>query len=607
MPQTWKSISCGSFLLLLSAFASRAAEPQSLATRRKSFEQLVNEQWDYSLSRSPESASAMGDRRWNDKLSDLSPTAIAEDEKKTGRFLERLNAIDTTGFTEQEVLTKKFLARRLEEILESARLSGWEMPVTPYSGVPWQALEMVERLPFQTVKDYDDYIARLKQVPRQLDDTVAAMRKGMADHLMPPKYLLEQIAVRAEGVAGLAPEKTRFAGPLEVLPILFSESDRTRIRESVLSTIRTAVQPAYQRFASFVRNEYAPMGRAEPGMWSLPEGAARYAAAVRHWTTGAFTPEEIHQLGQALVGELETQIAAIARKVGVPDSKALEAAIDRDSKLRPRSAEDILGRYRNFIIGMGTTLPATFGRRPKAGLAVAAVDASRQALAPAAQYNPGSPSGEKLATLVVNPGNPTHQTTISIETIAYHEGVPGHHMQIGLTQEMTWLPPIRRQARFVAFSEGWAVYAERLGKDIGFFTDPYSDFGRVREELQRSARLVADTGLHAKRWTREQAIGYLRDRGGLPPADAQLEVDRMVYQPAEALGAQVGALKILQLRERTRKELGPRFRLAPFHDVVLGSGPLPLDLLEERVDRWIESEKAAPSPPGPPPTRGPRR
>jgi uncharacterized protein (DUF885 family) len=339
-------------------------------------------------------------------------------------------------------------------------------------------------------------------------------------------------------------------------------------------------------------------------MWSLPEGEARYAAAVKRWTTTRYAPEEIHQLGLALVGQLETQIAAIARKVGVADSKALEGAVERDPKLRPRSAEDIVSRYRNFIIGMGTVLPSIFGKRPKAGLTVAAVEGTRQDAAPAAEYRPGSPDGRRLATLVINPASPRHRTTLSIETIAYHEGAPGHHMQIGTSQEMTWLPPQRRQARFVAFSEGWAMYAERLGKDMGFFTDPYSEYGRVREELLRSARLVADTGLHAKRWTRDQAIQYLRDRGGLPAADAQLEVDRMVYQPAEALGAEVGALKMLQLRERARKELGPRFRLAPFHDTVLGSGPLPLDLLEERVDRWIETEKTSSRPtPVPTPVR----
>jgi uncharacterized protein (DUF885 family) len=591
--------------LALGEWPSRAAEPakpQDLAARRKALERLVQEQWEYSLSRSPETASAMGDRRWNDKLADVSEKGIAEDQQQTRRFLERLTAIDTAGFPEQEALTKKFLARRLEEILENDRLGAWEIPVTPYSGAPWQVLEMIERLPFQTVKDYDDYIARLKQLPRLIDDTVAAMRKGMADHLVPPKYLLEQMAIRAEGAASLPPEKTRFAGPLEILPLLFSESDRNRIRETVISTIGSAVQPAYRRFALFVRNEYAPAGRAEPGMWSLPDGDARYASAVRHWTTTRYTPEEIHQLGLALVGQLETQIAAIARKAGVGDSKALQESIEKDPKLRPRSAEDILSRYRNFIIGMGTILPSIFTQRPKAGLTVASVEAARRDVAPAAEYRPGSPDGRTLATLVVNPASPRHQRTLSIETIAYHEGVPGHHMQIGTSQEMTWLPPQRRQARFAAFSEGWAMYAERLGKDVGFFTDPYSDYGRVREELVRSARLVADTGLHAKRWTRDQAIQYLRDRGGLPAADAQLEVDRMVYQPAEALGAQVGALKMLQLRERARKELGPKFRLASFHDRVLGSGPLPLDLLEERVDGWIEAEKAASSRPTPPPT-----
>jgi uncharacterized protein (DUF885 family) len=399
------------------------------------------------------------------------------------------------------------------------------------------------------------------------------------------------VAVQAESVARLAPEKTRFAGPLETMPPIISPSERSHISEAVRSAVADSVQPAYRRFAKFVREEYAPKGRREPGVWSLPDGAARYAAAVRRATTTRWTPEDLHQLGLAQVEELERQVAAIARKVGLADAKTLTDAIDKDPKLRPRSPEDVLDRYRKFTVGMAGALTSLFSRRPRAGLTVAASDPRSSSGAPAAQYRPGSSDGSRLARIVVNPASPTHRTTVFIETTAYHEGVPGHHIQVGLVQEIRGMPQIRKQTGFATFSEGWAIYAERLGKDIGFFADPYSDYGRVREELLRSSRLVADTGLHVKKWPRHTAVAYLRDHGHLPDADAQGEVDRMIYRPAESLAAEAGALKILQLRERARHELAGLFRLPRFHQTVLDAGSIPLDLLEERVDSWIAAEK----------------
>lgn len=581
------------FALLIDAVSARGASSESLPSRRKALEKLFAEQSEYTLSRSPEFASIRGDRRWNDKVSDLSPRAIEEDETRTRRFVARLAAIDPTGLPEQEALTRTLLRRRLEENLENVRLAGWKMPVNPVSGIHLQALEIVPLLPFQTVKDYEDYISRLRQLPRQFEDTITAMRQGMSEHLMPPKYLLERVADQAEGVANHAPEKTEFAEPLTRMEPHLSPAEQERIRESLLAVIRDSVLPAYRRFAQFVRHDYAPRGRAEPGLWSLPDGPSRYAAAVKRLTTTRLTPDEIHQLGQAQVAQLEAQVASIAKKLGFPDAPSLQVAVEKDGRLRPRSPQDILDRYRNFIVGMGRVLPSLFDKRPRAGLEVASVPASRQGQAPAAEYRPGTKDGSRPARLSINTASPEYRSTISIETTAYHEGVPGHHMETGIARELPDLPPIRRESRYAAFSEGWAIYAERLAKDVGFFTDPYSDYGRVREELRRSSRVVADTGLHLKKWSRAQTVAYLRERGGLAEGDAQNETDQMICLPAQALVQEIGALKILQLRERARTELGAQFRLARFHDAVLAAGSIPLDLLEERIDRWIAQEKAS--------------
>jgi uncharacterized protein (DUF885 family) len=585
----------------LAAAPSPSGAPQTLASRRKALESLFAEQWNYTLSKNPELASTRGDHRWNDKVSDLSSRAVQEDERRTRQFLARLQAIDASGLPEQEALTQTLLERRLQETLENARFKTWEMPVTPLSGVHLQAIQLVPLLPFETAKDYDDYIARLRQLPRQFDDTIAAMRLGMADHLTLPKFLLEKVASQAEGVAAHLPDKTVFAEPLSRPGATLSDSERKQIHDGLLAVIGESVLPAYRRFAKFVREEYIPRGREEAGLWSLPDGPARYAAAVRRATTTRMTPEEIHELGLAQVAQAEAQIAAIAKKLGFTDPRTLSIAIESDPKLKPPSGQEIFDRFRTCIATMGRMLPSLFGRRPRAGLEVAVVPASRQEQAPAAEYRPGSKDGTKLARLWINPASTEYQRTITIERTAYHEGVPGHHMEVGIAQELSDVPAIRREARYAAFSEGWAIYAERLAKDVGFYSDPYSDYGRAREELRRDVRLVADTGLHLKGWTREQAAPYLRDHAGLSDADAQVEIERMISRPADALSYEVGALKLLQLRERARKELGTLFRLPSFHDAVLAAGSIPMDLLEERIDRWIATQRAGPAAPSPAP------
>ncbi|HEX7251915.1 MAG TPA: DUF885 family protein, partial [Thermoanaerobaculia bacterium] len=404
----------------LAAAPSPAGAPQTLASRRKVLESLFAEQWNYTLSRNPELASTRGDRRWNDKVSDLSPRAVQEDEKRTKQFLARLKAIDANGLPEQEALTQMLLERRMEETLENARFKTWEMPVTPLSGIHLQAIELVALLPFETTKDYDDYIARLRQLPRQLDDTIAVMRLGMADRLIPPKFLLEKVASQAEGVAAHLPDKTVFAGPLTRMGSNLSESEQKRIHDGLLAVIGESVLPAYRRFAKFVREEYAPRGRADAGLWSLPDGPARYTAAFRRATTTPMTPEEIHELGLAQVTQTEAQIAAIAKKLGFTDSRTLAIAVESNPKLKPQSGQEVFDRFKTCIATMGRILPSLFGRRPRTGLEVGIVPASRQAQAPAAEYRPGSKDGTKLARLWINPASPEFQRTITIERTAYH-------------------------------------------------------------------------------------------------------------------------------------------------------------------------------------------
>jgi uncharacterized protein (DUF885 family) len=568
--------------------AIAAPPPEDLAARRKAFSDLLAEQWEYTLSKSPEFASILGDKRWNDKLSDLSEAEILADQKKDREWVARFEKIDTTGFPEQEALTKTLILRGLHESIDNERFRNWEMPVSQMSGIHLNAPQLVSLLSFKTVRDYEDYAARLRGLPKQFDDVTARMRKGMAEGLMQPKFLLEKVAAQTEGIAKQKPEDTPFARPLAKLPAEISAADQERLKEAVLSAIRDSVLPAYAKFAAFVKDEYAPKGRTEPGMWSLPDGDARYAAQVRRLTTTDKTPEEIHRIGLEQVAELEKQMMVIAKKQGYSDLPSFNAAIEKNPKLKYHSREEILELYRKYIDGMKPKLPQLFGRLPKAQIEVAAVESFREKEASGAQYNQGAKDGSRPGRVMVNTSEPEKRGFISTESTAYHEGVPGHHLQISIAQELEDLPPVRQQTFYGAFVEGWALYSEKLGKEVGFYQDPYSDYGRLQDEMLRAIRLVVDTGFHYKRWSRDQVVKFFHDHSATPDVEVQSETDRYIAWPAQALGYKLGQLKILELRERAKKALGAKFDVRKFHDEVLGAGALPLDVLEQRIDAWIK-------------------
>lgn len=577
--------------VLLIAATAPAVAPADLESRRKAFQTLLADQWEYVLSHGPEFASILGDKRWNDKVSDLSQKEIEADQAMDRVFLARFEAIDPAGFPEQETLTRTLQIRTYKESMANERFRNWEMPVTQISGIHLNAPQLVSLLSFTTVKDYDDYAARLKAFPRQMDDVMDRMRKGMSDGLMPPRFLLDKVVTQAEGIAGGKAEDSPFARALAKMPASFSEADRARIRESLLGAINGSVLPAYAKFAKFVRKEYAPRGRTEPGMWSLPDGEARYAAAVKRSTTSDLTPEQIHQIGLTQVAELEKQMMQIAKKLGFSDLAAFNASIEKNPKLHPKSREEILTIYRGFIAQMKPELPRLFGRLPKAGFEVEPVEAFREKEASGASYNQPARDGSRPGRIMVNTSEPASRKTISMESTAYHEGVPGHHLQIAIAQELEDLPPIRQQSFYTAFVEGWALYSERLGKEIGFYKDPYSDYGRLQDEMLRAIRLVVDTGFHAKRWTRDQVVKYFHDHSAIDEVDVQSETDRYISWPGQALAYKIGQLRILELRDRAKKALGSRFDIRRFHDAVLGAGALPLDVLETRIDAWIAAEK----------------
>ncbi len=568
--------------------------PGNLESRRKALNNALDEQWQYNLRKNPEFASLLGDQRYNDQVTDASLEAVKRDLGETRRFLARFKAIDTGGFPEQEMLSAHLMIRNLQETLDGERFKDWEMPVNQMNGIHIDVPQLPVLLQFHTVKDYRDYVSRLHKWPGAFDQTITAMRAGMADHLMPPKFLLEKVADQAERVANTPLKDSPFALPLRHFPDSISGADRAAIRQETETAIQNEMIPAYRRFEAFVRDEYAPAGRIEVGIWSLPDGAGRYAYAVKTSTTSDMTPDEIHQLGLRQVAEIEAAEAAIATKLGFADVKALQASINSNPKLHFHSAEEMLDQYRGYIDQMYTRLPSLFTHLPKAKVTVAAIEDYR-AKESSTEYVFGSADGSRPGRVEVNTYAFEKQITPGTESTAYHEGVPGHHLQVSIAQELTGLPQFRRQGSYTAFAEGWALYSERLGKDIGFYQDPYSDYGRLEEEMLRAVRLVVDTGLHDKKWTRQQVVDFFHQHSSTPESLVQSETDRYIAWPAQALSYKVGQLTILQLRERAKASLGARFDIRLFHDEVLGAGALPLNVLTERIDQWIANQKPLPT------------
>jgi uncharacterized protein (DUF885 family) len=578
-------------IFAVSAFAAELQGP-SLESRRKQLNDLLAEQWEYNLRTNPEYASVLGDKRYNDKLSDVSEKAVYANLEQDRKFLARFKAIDTTGFPEQEALNKALMVRRLETELEGARFKEWEMPVTQFGGLHIESPQLVSVLSFETVKDYEDYIARLRLLPRAFDQTMDLMRKGMADHLMPPKILLEQVAKQSGQIANNKPEESPFMEPAKKFPASFSDQDKKRLHDQMLEAVRNRVTPVYVKFTKFVTEEYAPKGRAEPGLWALPDGDARYAYAVKLGTTTNLTPEQIHEIGLQEVAKDRAAMLKIAQKFGYQELKAFDAANEANPNLHPKSREEMLDLYRKYVDQMWAKLPQMFGRLPKAKVEILPVEAYREKEAAGASYVDGTPDGKRPGHIMVNTGDYAKRSTLDIETTAYHEGVPGHHLQISIAQELPTLPPFRQHGFYIAYIEGWALYSERMGVEVGFYQDPYSMYGHLQDDLLRAIRLVVDTGFHSKHWTRQQVVDYFHDNSGIDEPTVQSETDRYMAWPAQALGYKLGQLKLIELREHAKQELGNKFDIRDFHDEVLSGGPLPLDVLQTRIDTWIAAQKA---------------
>jgi uncharacterized protein (DUF885 family) len=580
------------FVLATTMMFSAISFSQTLEERRKNLTTVLGEIWQDRLEHSPEFASSIGDKRYNDQLTDYSVRAYNQQLDRGRAYLLRLGGIDTTGLTAQEQLSKDLMVRDLVEQQEEATFKPWEMPVNQFYGLHVELPQLVLRLSFDNVKDYDDWIARLKKIPTAFGQVTDNMSTGVDDKRVPPKYLLDKVLVQTNTIASQKPEETPFALPLRKFPASIPAAEQERIRKQMLDAITRQVIPAYQGFARFLSGQYIPAGRTEPGVWSLPDGDAYYAFRVKQSTTTSLTADQIHQIGLDEVRRDEAEMLAIAKKIGYADLKAMQTAMAQNPKLHAQSKEQLLAAYQHDIDGMKLKLPELFGRLPKAPLEIVPVPSYMEKDQAAAFYEHGTPDGSRPGRININTYNATQRSLADVEAIAYHEGIPGHHLQISIAQEIQGLPAFRNHLYYTAYTEGWGLYAERLGKDVGFYQDPYSDYGRLETDIWRAIRLVVDTGVHAKHWSRQQMVDYFHEHSSIDDTNVQAEVDRYIAWPAQALGYKIGQLKILELRDRAQKALGAKFDIRAFHDQVLDSGALPLDVLDQYINSWISQQQS---------------
>ena len=512
---------------------------------------------------------------------DRSFQAIAGENRNALQLRKELAAISTKGFGEQDQLSHELLIRELDQQIRDYDLKLYELPLAEGEGLH-RTLAQVADNSFQSASDYDAYLGKLREIPNVLVQAEELAERGIKDDVVPARYLLEKVPAQCDTIISANP----FLKPVKSFPSSMTPQDQDRLRAQITEVVNDQVLPAYRQFRDFVKDDYAPHGRTGIGLSTLPQGSALYQNAIHKQTTTNMTAEEVHALGLREVARIQGLLEDVARRAGFADLVSYRAALKSDPKYRPSSPEQIVEDFRRYVTAMQPRLPELFEEYPKTLLTVEAEPATEAGFG--THHVDGPADGSRPGRVVVAVSNFSQRSLISDETQAYHEGIPGHELQITIQNHLKGLPKFRSEIRNTAYTEGWAVYAEALGKEIGFFQDPASDYGRLNLELMRAVRLVIDTGINTGGWTRDQAVEYFRASGAADEPTLQAEIDRYVNWPAQSLGYKIGQLKFIELRERARQRLGSHFDIKAYHEQVLDAGSLPLDLLEQRVDHWIQ-------------------
>ena len=556
--------------------------------------QLFKLDWEHSLHESPEFATEVGYPGLNDRWSDNSLKAVARRKRELRAPIKVIASIKRDKLSVADQLNYDLYKRNYDQAIEGTRFTGEYMQLTQLGGIQQDIARMLDVAPRNTVKDYEDIIARLNGVPTVVDQTLVLLRKGLAAGITPPRITLRDVPQQVKNQLESDPAKSAFLRPFQKFPVEFADADKTRLRLAAELALKERVLPAFTKLHEFIANDYVPGARETIACGDLPDGKAWYEFNARAMTTTKLSPQQIHNIGLSEVARIRAEMDKVITTSGFKGSfNEFLAFLRSDPQFFYTNAADLLRGYRDICKRADPELARLFGKLPRLPYGVKPIPSYAEKSQTTAYYQPGSPDAGRPGYFYANTYDIKTRLTWEMEALSLHEAVPGHHLQIALAQELEDIPNFRKHGHYTAFVEGWGLYSESLGTEMGFYTDPYSNFGRLTYEMWRAIRLVVDTGMHSMGWTRQQAIDYFLANASKNAHDITVEVDRYIVWPGQALAYKIGELKIKELRATATRELGDKFDIREFHDQILGNAAVPLDVLESRIKQWVESKKTA--------------
>jgi uncharacterized protein (DUF885 family) len=559
----------------------------------RALHKLFDDEWEWTMQQNPTFASSLGDRRYNDRWEDAGLEAVARRQQHRLDTSKRLQTIKRAQLSVADQLNYDLFKKDLDADIEQHGFKLYLLPINQRGGIQ-SVDELTELLRFQTVKDYDDWIARMKSLPRYMDDTIALMREGVREKMLWPKIVQQRVPGQIEKQIVARPEDSPFFKPFKEYPSDISAADRARLTQAAREAVTQNVIPAFRQLKEYFTKEYIPASFDAVGAWQWPNGANAYAFLARRYTTTGMTPEQIHEKGLSEVARIRAEMQKIMTQVGFKGThKEFFKKLRTDDQFYYKKPEELLDAYRAISKRIDPNLVKVFKTLPRMPYGVTPIPDKIAPDTTTAYYQQPAADGSRPGYYYVNLYKPESRPKWEMMALSLHEAVPGHHLQIARAMELGEIPKFRRFGGYTAFVEGWGLYSESLGEDMGLYDDPYSKFGQLTYEMWRAVRLVVDTGMHHYKWERQRAIDYFLDNAAKTEQDIVNEIDRYITDPGQALAYKIGELKIKEMRARARQQLGDRFDMREFHDVVLGSGAVPLDVLERNVDDWIAARRRA--------------
>ena len=555
--------------------------------------QLFEVNWKYRMIASPEAATWRGYPGQNDRWSDLSMDAIAEGKKDARQTLKAILSFDRAKLSEADQLNYDLFRRNAEMAVEQQQFPAEFLAINQMDGLPRDVPSMIAMMPAGKTADYENILARLGGIPALVDQTIALLQEGLVRGIVPPKVPLRTLADQVSGQVHIGPMTTPMLAKFKTFPETIPVAEQVRLTEAAKAVYADDVRPAFQRLHQFLSKEYVPNCRATVGRSALPDGRAWYGYQIKHYTTTTLSPDEIHKIGLREVNRIRVGMEAVRKQVNFEgDLHAFFEFLRTDPQFYYETADELLAGYRDICKRADPELTNLFRKLPRQPYGVVPVPSYIEKSVTTAYYQPGSNNAGRAGFFFANTYDLKSRPKWEMEALALHEAVPGHHLQLAIADEIVGLPEFRKYGRYTGYVEGWGLYSESLGEEMGFYTDPYSKFGQLTYEMWRAIRLVVDTGIHAKGWSRQRAIEFFKTNAGKTEHDITVEVDRYIVWPGQALAYKLGELKLKELRARATAKLGDKFDLRSFHDEIMWNGALPLSILDQRTDRWIAAEQA---------------